>query len=238
MTSRRINFFIFDDLNRFVNRFSLITAGEENNTPNEHKEVECKEIIPNFDTVFCVDGYSLSVFHDILKHSVNYRKHIRRKLLNSLENIPAGRDVNICLKLVRPPADILDFGWNYRISKLVAEKQELENSMSWLSTLGGAFSALGDNFEHCAKVAGRISLQQLQIALRLGEPPLVARCKLYMALSLIQQKKLNTAKSIVKEQYEVAKTCKDYRLSNMCKGIWSKLQYTYKIEKSNKICCK
>lgn len=149
MTSRRINFFILDDLNNFVDCFSLIALLEENSTANENRESECKEVIPNFDVTFCVDGYSLSVFHDILKSSVNYRKHIRRKLLNSLQNIPAGRDVNICLKLVRPRTDVLDFGWNGRISKIVAEKHELENSMSWLSTLGGAFSALGDSFEHC-----------------------------------------------------------------------------------------
>lgn len=32
-----------------------------------------------------------------------------------------------------------------KLGYLVAEQVELENAMAWLSTLGGAYSALGDN---------------------------------------------------------------------------------------------
>lgn len=38
---------------------------------------------------------------------------------------------------------------NRRALILTWEKVEIENLMSWLSTLGGAFSALGDSFESC-----------------------------------------------------------------------------------------
>lgn len=44
----------------------------------------------------------------------------------------------------------------------------MDHAFSWLSTLGGAFSALGDYFENCAETAGKISIQQLQLAFRLG----------------------------------------------------------------------
>jgi hypothetical protein len=37
---------------------------------------------------------------------------------------------------------------NERIERLVMERRELENAMSWLSTLGGAFSALGEEIIH------------------------------------------------------------------------------------------
>lgn len=33
--------------------------------------------------------------------------------------------------------------------QMVLERQEADHAMSWLSTLGGAFSALGEEFEHC-----------------------------------------------------------------------------------------
>ena len=32
---------------------------------------------------------------------------------------------------------------------MVMERSELDNAMSWLSALGGAYSALGDHFSHC-----------------------------------------------------------------------------------------
>lgn len=33
--------------------------------------------------------------------------------------------------------------------QMVVERQEADHAMSWLSTLGGAFSALGEEFEYC-----------------------------------------------------------------------------------------
>lgn len=32
------------------------------------------------------------------------------------------------------------------------EKVEIDNMMSWLSTLGGGFSSLGDSFERCVSL--------------------------------------------------------------------------------------
>jgi len=36
-----------------------------------------------------------------------------------------------------------------KLMQMVVERQEADHAMSWLSTLGGAFSALGEEFEHC-----------------------------------------------------------------------------------------
>lgn len=36
-----------------------------------------------------------------------------------------------------------------RVEYLARERLEVESAFSWLSTLGGAFSALGDSFDHC-----------------------------------------------------------------------------------------
>lgn len=106
--------------------------------------------------------------------------------------------------------------------------------MSWLSTLGGAFSALGDYFENRAEIAGKISLQQMKLALRLGDPGIISRCLLYLSISLIQKHKFKVAQRIVKAQYELARQNEDIRLTKMCLGIWSKLQYTHKMSRLNK----
>ncbi|XP_046473910.1 uncharacterized protein F58A4.6 isoform X2 [Neodiprion pinetum] len=120
---------------------------------------------------------------------------------------------------------------NERITQMALERRELDHAMSWLSTLGGGFSALGETFEHCAEMAGKISVRQLQLALRLGDALLVARCKLWAALSLLQRGYLRVSKNIVRETYRLSIDKKDIRLQNMCKGVWAKLQYTYKVKR-------
>ncbi|XP_024947310.1 uncharacterized protein F58A4.6 isoform X2 [Cephus cinctus] len=123
---------------------------------------------------------------------------------------------------------------NERITYLVLEHREVDHAMSWLSTLGGAFSALGEQFEHCAEIAGKISLRQFELALRLDDPLLVARCKLYAALSLLQRGRLRIAKSIIRNIYTFAVHQKDVRLVRMCQGVWAKLQYSYKLKRQKK----
>lgn len=45
---------------------------------------------------------------------------------------------------------------NERLERLVTERRELDNAMSWLSTLGGAFSALGEEFKHCVSMLHKL----------------------------------------------------------------------------------
>lgn len=83
-------------------------------------------------------------------------------------------------------------------------------------------------------MAGKISLRQFKLALRLGNPLLVARCKLYSALSLIQRGQFRTPQYMIKKIYKFALEEKDERLQNMCHGIWAKLQYCHKQYKQQK----
>lgn len=78
-------------------------------------------------------------------------------------------------------------------------------------------------------MAGRISIQQFRIALKLGDPPTVARCRLFYALSLIQCGKLKQARNLIRKMYFIAITQhgSDVRLQRMCLGIWNKLQYDW-----------
>lgn len=120
---------------------------------------------------------------------------------------------------------------------MIREKCEVDHALSWFSTLGGAFSALGDYFTNCAEIAGKISVNQLRLALRLGDPLVAARCRLYFSLSLIQQKRFKLARYIVFEEFWRTKntTLGDDRLVKMCKGIWSKLQYEYSLNQQGKL---
>jgi len=65
--------------------------------------------------------------------------------------------------------------------------------------------------------------------MRLGDPFLQARCKLYFSISLIQRGQLRAAKHLIREQYAFARRNveKDVRLVRMCLGIWQRLSYEY-----------
>lgn len=174
------------------------------------------------------NAYFVSAYVATLINSKTYRKSALRRLL-SLANVEI-----IFVKLRTPQKQFLDYEWNERMTRMAMERREVDHAMSWLSTLGGAFSALGEEFQYCAKMAGRISVKQFELALRLGDPLLVARCKLYAALSLIQQGQLEIPKKIVRNIYRFSIKQNDVRLQNMCHGIWAKLKYCHTLRKERR----
>lgn len=70
-------------------------------------------------------------------------------------------------------------------------------------------------------------MQQLKIALRIGDPLTAVRCKLYASISFMQRGFYKQAKLIVQSQYIFIKSQSiiDERLIKMCHGIWTKLRY-------------
>lgn len=182
------------------------------------------------------NAYFVSAYIFTMKNSDVYRTAALKWLLKfshyergDTEPVDA-----VLIKLRTPKKQFLDYQWNEKLTRIILERREVNHAMSWLSTLGGAFSALGEEFHHCAKMAGRISIKQFELALRLGDPLLVARCKLYAALSLIQRGQLSIPRDIVKNVYKQAIAQSDTRLQNMCLGIWAKLKYCYEIKKQRK----
>ncbi|PNF36987.1 hypothetical protein B7P43_G08043 [Cryptotermes secundus] len=180
-----------------------------------------------------INGYLLSLFVKTLQRSEVYRRSVVKHFKECIGKTgrishPSGI-IKVNMKLVCPHKHIIDFSWNERIEKLVLQRRELDNAMSWLSTLGGAFSALGEEFKHCAEIAGRISVKQFNIALSLGDPTIVARCKLYLALSLVQRGHLVPARRIIEQQYYLACSAPvlDTQLISICLGIWAKLKYEH-----------
>ncbi|EFN89412.1 uncharacterized protein F58A4.6 [Harpegnathos saltator] len=175
-------------------------------------------------------SYLVSTYIVTLSNSYVYRNAALRALLRWLYVGLHGRKCIqiILIRLRTPRRQFLDYKWNEKLMQMILERQEADHAMSWLSTLGGAFSALGEEFEHCAEMAGKISVRQFELALRLDNPLLVARCRLYSALSLIQRGHLRGPQQMIKKIYKFALKEKDEHLQNMCHGIWAKLQYCHK----------
>lgn len=86
------------------------------------------------------NGINLHYFLNELKVSQNYRKIVIR-------NIKLNGN-GILIQIKPPKKEVLDYEWNYKILQLVWEAAEFDNLFSWMSTLGGAFSSLGDEFSH------------------------------------------------------------------------------------------
>lgn len=141
---------------------------------------------------------------------------------------------------VEPWVPIMDKSWEDKIGHLVAEHAEVENAMAWLSTLGGAYSALGDSNTKFAEAARHISLQQLRLALRIGDPLTVCRCHIYIAMSLLQRGHFSSCKKIIRRQYRFAKSptgWQEPRLAKMCQSVWVRMQYLWSLQKSSEDGC-
>lgn len=172
----------------------------------------------------------LQIFVKVCLNSFVYRCNVIDNLYK-LSGDP--KDGAVFLKLILEPPDreIIDYAWNDRILRLVWTRVEIENAFSWLSTLGGAYSALGDYFEDCAEEAGRISVRQYKLSQMLGDDSLAARSRLYSALSQAQKGNLHISRHIVRNVAHFARVTRDKRLMRMCQGVWAKLKYLRSLRK-------
>ncbi|XP_050044371.1 uncharacterized protein F58A4.6-like isoform X1 [Dermacentor andersoni] len=135
--------------------------------------------------------------------------------------------VSVVVLLV-PWNPVMDMSWEAKIIHLVVEQLELENTMAWLSTLGGAFSALGDYCSRFAEAAGLVSVKQLKLALRFGDPVTMCRCHIYLAMSLLQRGYFRSCRRILRQQYHFATSkegLRDPKLMKMCQSVWIRMRY-------------
>ncbi|XP_011497689.1 PREDICTED: uncharacterized protein LOC105362060 [Ceratosolen solmsi marchali] len=72
-------------------------------------------------------------------------------LTDFLETTTNAEELNpvILIKLCNPKYQFIDYAWNEKLTRMLMIQQNINNGMSWLSTLGGAFSSLGDEFDNC-----------------------------------------------------------------------------------------
>lgn len=194
--------------------------------------------------VYQINSYGFHIFLNELKCSPTYHRAVAKNVKSTSSPF--------VIQLIPNRLEFIDKTWwvffeifrlfiiilfNFRgeiVRVLIWELLEIDHMMSWLSTLGGAFSALGDYFEDRARIAGKISVAQMKLALRLGDPGLISRCLLYFSIALIQKQQFRTAQHIIRTQFVFASQVDDTRLKKMCMGIWSKLQYQHKITRINR----
>ncbi len=81
----------------------------------------------------------------------------------------------------------LDKAWMGRLVGMAVRQHGLTALSNWISTLGGAYAALGDDSRTHAEGAERMAIQQFHVARKLDDAALAARCLVFVALSLIQR---------------------------------------------------
>ncbi|XP_058450322.1 uncharacterized protein F58A4.6 [Malaya genurostris] len=194
------------------------------NCIKKRKTANAESLISNDVSRITTNSIELNYFLLDLHCFANYRL----KIANAVFNYNKAHQ-NLAIKIQPPLREPIDYKWGERANRMLWERIELDEMMSWLSTLGGAFSALGDYYLACADVAGRISIQQMKLAMRLGEPSLITRCRLFMAIAMTQKYNFAAAKKVVQQVYRTEKRRSepDQRLLRMCLGIWSKTSYEY-----------
>jgi hypothetical protein len=102
---------------------------------------------------------------------------------------------------------------------------------AFFSTLGGAYSSLGEDSNEMALKAEKISLKQLSLAKAFNDPNAICRCKLFLAFAYTQLKNYKLAGLILKNEYRNLKDNKgknginDERLSVMCIAGIKKLRF-------------
>ncbi len=89
------------------------------------------------------------------------------------------------------------------VSRSLWRSIELEDALHWLSTLGGAYSNLGERSLSFALRAGSNALSQMRVVLlsaapALLDPAVIRRCWLFVAMSRIQTGDLRGAAGIVR----------------------------------------
>lgn len=110
------------------------------------------------------------------------RLDLRRKRDNPDLAVVETRDYNTFANFTP-----VDHNWSKKILELVGNKAKLMESFSWLSTVGGGFSALGERDSKWSARAGALSLgQQLKLAELLGDERLKVMCHLFAALAALQ----------------------------------------------------
>ncbi|XP_048590134.1 uncharacterized protein LOC5510176 isoform X5 [Nematostella vectensis] len=120
-----------------------------------------------------------------------------------------------------------DLKWSKRLLSLVLVYMQLFDVMAWLSTLGGAYSSLGDHCTSFSVKAGITSVKQLLVARKLGNPLLESQCQVFLAMSLVQRGFLKKARHIIRQQYRcaVSNGIRDTKLIASCQAIWNRIRY-------------
>ena len=172
-----------------------------------------------------------SAFSNLLKISLIYAKCVW-KYWTSLLSL---KFLNIYLQA--PIDTSVDYKGCHMSLKILWQMIELEDALHWLSTLGGAFSNLGENNVNFALKAGTNAMKQLMVAMKCDDHSVVAKCWLFVGQSLLQQERFTESSKILKSVWRACHSPplnnlnSTNKLINMTKGIWARLQHEIKKHK-------
>lgn len=133
--------------------------------------------------------------------------------------------------VVDESAHCIDRMWNRRLLYQIRLKMELWESMAWMSTLGGAYSCLGEHDTYFASKAGAMSKTQMQLSSVVGDPNLVVRCAIYKVYSFCQLNQRKKARSFLKDHIfpflsqMIFNKCCDNIVKNMYRAACHKVKY-------------
>ena len=132
------------------------------------------------------------------------------------------------IKHTYPPTGSLDHRWYARVYSLLSDFVFMESALTWLNTMGGAYSSLGERSKHHARVAHNIATKQLAIADKLNDSRLMTQCNLYMAFGLLQQEKYKPARHIIADQMKSSNVTgrrAEEKLYQMCLSAKERLKF-------------
>lgn len=168
----------------------MVLASKQNDLTDRQQKTTHNPLVTN--TI--MDTHTLfKILHE-LRCSENFRNGMAQKvrLDRQLKSGHDDDDDNCryveALMLVQSNTVLpIDYNWTMRVLNVALGRVILEDCYSWLSTLGGAFSALGEDFNEFSIKAGLLAAEkQFKLALLLGDQRLLAKCYLFVSLSLCQ----------------------------------------------------
>jgi len=183
-----------------------------------------------FVNVIFLDKLSLWMFNNLMNSSYSYRKFVTNFWT---KNLQSSITLNLIQyqKLTIQPIDYTGCKLAFTCLWKIVEQ---DDALHWLSTLGGAFSNLGEANKEFALRAGQNAMKQLLLGSCMGDISVVAKCQLFLAHSEMQLGRMKSATILVKGVWS---SCKKpplnslaitEKLEKMCLGIWSRLRYEKK----------
>jgi len=234
--SERIIFVNNESLHEVQPPYHDITFISDNTSQTSVLEPNDIHQLKNSDHSFMtLDGKVFSALIYLLTTNDRFRMSYISQSRHKLKSINLS---NMKVKLVMP--EKCEIGYNSQSLALQTlwERIELEDAMHWLSTLGGAYSNLGEHSMTFAHRACDNAIRQMKIALKSDDPFVIYRCWLYIAMSLMQQGKLSKSRKIIETVYrnfstlnKMNRRTEDEKILKMCLGIWARLMHVWNSRK-------
>eukprot|EP01134_Creolimax_fragrantissima_P003031 CFRG3031T1 len=173
-----------------------------------------------------IDAYYLFALEEILESS-NAKNAFTNILSQAFPKTMQWPEIVLVVRALPSRAYELNASikWYGKLHILLRREDYFHYLGLWLSTLGGAHSALGEADRKHAFLAYCLGIRQMQVSRRLGNVYLEYFCLLYTSYGLIQLHEFKAARKTIEKCWVVAKTTfKDEKFIRSCQAAWLKLR--------------